>query len=219
MRNEHLDADVVAFVMNELDERARTQAERHLANCTACQQEVKRIRLAVSTLEPWSLQSTLPASMRKRIAARLPLRTPHYRTLQRAAVIVLVMLGSLAAGYSLGARRAPAGQNNGSALPVFALLLEEPDWPPHQPLNRTGYREWYNAQISAGQSAGGEKLTDEPGWRVRRDGIVERPGLNTCSNNLSGYFLVHARNYDDAIAWVKRGPHLRYGSVLVRQVE
>jgi hypothetical protein len=164
------------------------------------------------------LQSTLPGPVRKRIAARLPLRSQRYHTVQRAALIALLLLGSLAAGYFTGVGRARVGQDAGNTLPVFALLLEEPDWPPDQPLNRAGYREWYNAQIAAGQSAGGEKLTDEPGWRVRRDGTVERPGLNTC-NNLSGYFLVHARTYDDAIAWVRRGPHLRYGSVLVRQVE
>jgi hypothetical protein len=67
--------------------------------------------------------------------------------------------------------------------------------------------------------AGGRKLTDESGWRVNQDGTITRPELGPCSKNVSGWFLVRATNYDEAIDWVRRGPHLRYGGVLVRQVE
>ena len=31
--------------------------------------------------------------------------------------------------------------------------------------------------------------------------------------------MVRASSYEDAIAWARRGPHLAYGSVLVREIE
>jgi hypothetical protein len=36
--------------------------------------------------------------------------------------------------------------------------------------------------------------------------------------SVAGFWCV-PQNYNAAIDWVRRGPHLRYGSVLVRQVE
>jgi hypothetical protein len=109
--------------------------------------------------------------------------------------------------------------NSADDRALFALLLEEPAWPPPEPIARAGYREWLLALTAARSSGGGRKLTDESGWRVNQDGSVTRPELGPCPKNLSGWFLIRASNYDDAINWVRRGPHLRHGGVLVRQVE
>jgi hypothetical protein len=36
---------------------------------------------------------------------------------------------------------------------------------------------------------------------------------------VSGWYVVRARSYEEAIGWARRGPHLAYGSVLVREIE
>jgi hypothetical protein len=66
---------------------------------------------------------------------------------------------------------------------------------------------------------GAEKLTEEPGFRVDSTGRVERPLASNRPPNVSGWYVVRASSYEDAIAWARRGPHLAYGSVLVREIE
>ncbi|NOT06609.1 MAG: hypothetical protein HOP28_00210, partial [Gemmatimonadales bacterium] len=106
-----------------------------------------------------------------------------------------------------------------TTLHSYLLLLEEPSWPPPARLARPGYREWASVLAGQGRYGGARKLTEEPGFRVERDGRVVRPDGVRRSPNFSGWYIVLAASYDEAIAEVSRGPHLRYGSVLVRQIE
>ena len=108
-----------------------------------------------------------------------------------------------------------------STLRSFILLLEEPTWPPVATLSvaRSGYGDWAADLRALGRHISAEKLTEEPGVRIAMNGTVS-PALDmSAASNLSGWYLLRARNYDEAVALARRGPHLRYGSILVRQVE
>lgn len=147
-----------------------------------------------------------------------------------AAVIAAIACGT--GGFILGrVTRAPARVGT-AALPAqtataavdstlrpFLLLLEERSWPPPRPLARPGYGEWTRAIRAQARFAGAEKLTDEPGYRLESDGRVVRPEGSVRPPNVSGWYVVRARSYEEAIDWARRGPHLAYGSVLVREIE
>jgi hypothetical protein len=224
----HLGVDALAFVEGALARDEQASAEAHIAACPACAEEVRRLRAARSLLlQSWPATPELPEVVHKRLHARLegdalrPQRAPRFGRLLQAAAVVLLALSTGAGGFLLGRQSAASGAATVSAddRPTFALLLEEASWPPAQPLVRSGYREWSNAMAAANSSLGGRKLTDDSGWRVNQDGTVRRPEHAPCATNLSGWFLVRAGNYEEAIDWARRGPHLRYGGVLVRQVE
>ncbi len=224
--NDHLGEDALAYVTGELVAQRRAWAEAHLARCAECSAEVRRLRLAAGALAGWPTDPDIPAALAKRIVQQArpresPQRWPA-RWLRIAAIVVLMMV-SAGIGYRLGGAaraRTPAAVVQDS-LPSFLLLLEESSWPPVAAAarGRAGYVEWASAIRQTGQFVAGEKLTDEPGWRILSDGSVARPEQSERPPNVSGWFLVRAQNYDAAIEWVRRGPHLRYGSVLVRQVE
>jgi hypothetical protein len=220
----HPGRDLLPFIDGTLNDEDRAAIERHIAHCAACAAELAELRTAARALRSSAHDAVLPSETAARIAARLahPVQGTSRRLplLQMAAAVLLLLIGG-AVGCVVGSRSSssPATVAAADSLPVFALLLEEPEWPPPGPLDRPGYMEWADDLRAAERMAGGEKLTDEPGLRVHPDGRVVRPDGSDGRPGMSGFFLVRAANYDDAVAWVRRGPHLRYGSVLVRQVE
>ena len=112
-----------------------------------------------------------------------------------------------------------ARQESDTSLKPFILLLEEPNWPPSAPLERDGYSDWARNLAAMHRYIGAEKLTEEPGVRLAVDGGAAAPNTAPPPGNLSGWYLLRARNYADAVRLARLGPHLRYGSILVRQLE
>jgi hypothetical protein len=226
--SEHLGESVLAFVTDQMEPGARAAAALHLECCASCLDEVRRVQSAVRALGSWPRQPQLPAAAEQAVLASFgrwtrpsaagPVRVPRLAALRAAATLILVLAGG-AAGYALGfsrSRRAePVAQAPG---PLFLLLLEEQVWP-DATRPRTGYIEWARTLREADRLDSAEKLTDEPGWRVDSEGRVTRPESGVRPPNVSGWFLVRAESYEAAIDLAKRGPHLRFGSVLVRQVE
>ncbi len=154
-----------------------------------------------------------------------------WRTRGRVAAVIAA-LACGAGGFILGRGTSASARVGTAALPAqnattaadstlrpFLLLLEERSWPPPQPLARPGYGEWTRAMRAQARFAGAEKLTDEPGYRLESDGRVARPEGSIRPPNVSGWYVVRARSYEEAIDWARQGPHLAYGSVLVREIE
>lgn len=85
------------------------------------------------------------------------------------------------------------------------------------------YRAWSQKLAAQGRLAGGEKLADEGGKRLRagKQGPVvsDGPFIET-KDVIGGYFIVKAESYDDAVALVADCPHLRGGNVIqLRRIE
>jgi hypothetical protein len=75
----------------------------------------------------------------------------------------------------------------------------------------------------AHQVVGGEKLTDEGGRILSGQGaalrVVDGP-YSEAKEVLGGFFLITARDYDQAVQIASSCPHLKYGRrIEVRQVE
>ena len=77
------------------------------------------------------------------------------------------------------------------------------------------YRQWAQKMAAAGRLAGGHKLADEGGKRVRvgsgRPLVTDGPFIES-KDVIGGYFVIRAASYDDAVAAVADCPHLRGGN-------
>jgi hypothetical protein len=85
------------------------------------------------------------------------------------------------------------------------------------------YVAWGRKAGDRGQLIDGNKLTDGDGRVLRGHGgklsVTEGP-FNATAEVVSGYWIIEANDYDDAVSLVEDHPHLQYGSSLeIRQVE
>jgi hypothetical protein len=221
----HVAEEALAYWNGELDETRRAAVATHLDRCATCRDEFDAVRLALGALSDWPRDARLDPTLEQRLVASLRKRSPSAAAWTRrvAAVLAFALVGG--AGFVAGratARPTLAPRVTASAdttLDSYLLLLEEVDGPTQQSPGREDYQAW--ARVLAGQRrlVSAEKLTDEPGFRVGRDGRADRPTGLPDPSHVTGWFLIRARSYDEAIDWARRGPHLRHGTVLVRQVE
>ena len=229
----HVTEDALAYWGGTLHPARLALVEAHLAACAACRAEFDAVGAGIAAVRGWSENQHLPPRLERRILAAVqqPTLAPSTR-LTRVAASIIVALAAAAGGFALGrstgavddarARGSTAASTRSvadSAARTYLLLLEEREWPPSAPLDRAGYREWARAIAERRRFVSAQKLTDDPGFRVRSSGEAVRPEQSERPPNVSGWYLVIAGSYEEAIAIARLGPHLRYGSVLVRQVE
>ena len=85
------------------------------------------------------------------------------------------------------------------------------------------YMGWADRMRAEGRLKGGDKLTDDPG-KVMRPGdgqvtVTDGPYAES-KEILAGYFMISAKDYDDACHVAESCPHLGYGGrIEVRQVD
>jgi hypothetical protein len=84
------------------------------------------------------------------------------------------------------------------------------------------YRNWSRKLAEAGKLHGGQKLKDEGGKVMTQKGgqvsVVDGPYSET-KEIIGGYFLIEARDYEDAVAISRDCPHLAYGKIDIRQID
>ena len=79
------------------------------------------------------------------------------------------------------------------------------------------YSSWAQQQRRAGNSVGGEKLSDAS---VELSGVGRSVEIRSTDTNLGGYFLISAANLDAAIAIARTCPHLQHGgTVVIRPID
>ena len=84
------------------------------------------------------------------------------------------------------------------------------------------YIAWGNGLRASGRLITSDKLTGEGGRVARRgDGkpMVTDGPFTEAREVVGGFYMIHAKNYDDAMTVVNECPHLAFGSIEVRQVE
>ena len=113
-------------------------------------------------------------------------------------------------------------------MPDFVLLLHHLPGPPPSPEAMATmvkeYGGWRERMRGEGRLKGGQKLTNDAG-RVMRSAaggrVVVTDGPYAESKELlGGFFVVTAKDYDEACQLAESCPHLRYGGrIEVRQID
>jgi hypothetical protein len=82
------------------------------------------------------------------------------------------------------------------------------------------YRDWAMARAAEGRLVSAEKLSEATRVMTGSGDQVAIAESADTDRVLGGYFLIKARNLDDALALAKTHPHLKYGGeVEVRPIE
>ena len=80
------------------------------------------------------------------------------------------------------------------------------------------YSAWAGRIAQAGKLRAGEKLRDT-GWRVlTANGVMDGP-YSESKEFIGGFYMIEARDYDEAVALCRDHPHLAFGSVEIRETE
>jgi len=100
----------------------------------------------------------------------------------------------------------------------FVLLLRDAGFPtglsPEEIQAIIGrYRAWRQKV-----GADGKKLTDGDGRVLTRTGVTDGPYAES-KEVMGGFFLIEAKDYDEAVRISSDCPHLDFGSIEVRQVD
>ena len=84
------------------------------------------------------------------------------------------------------------------------------------------YREWAERVASQGKLHGGEKLRDGEGRVMRGQGkghkVTDGPFTDT-KEVVGGYWVLEAASYEEAAQLAADSPHLRFGSLELREIE
>jgi len=112
-------------------------------------------------------------------------------------------------------------------MPRYMLLLSEGPCqfastaPAEMQAMLERYMAWSRKLGQEGKLKGGEKLADEPGKRLKRDGgriAVDGPFTET-REMVSGLFMVEAPDYGAAVEIAMTCPHMDCGTIVVHQID
>ncbi len=174
------------------------------------------LREAISGLQR---EKTAPAAVEERVVSALRARGVIRRDRgrrTRRVWLAAAAAGLLAAGFLLG-RGFPPRPAPGSASPRFALFLlrgaeSVPQRPEEEAARVAEYRAWARGLAGAGRLVTGEKLED-------RGERIGGPSSAAPAEEIRGFFVISASNFEDALAVARGCPHLRHGGrILVRPI-
>jgi len=133
------------------------------------------------------------------------------------AVIALVTFG-----FSLGKWQSPASQPDPGLETFIMLLHESGSVDEHEADKVIEYGKWAQTIAQTNRLRAGAKLRYD-GQLLRRidEQLEARPfAPREDSNHLGGYFLIQARDYDEAVKIASSCPHLKYGGMVeLRQID
>jgi hypothetical protein len=141
----------------------------------------------------------------------------------RAAAILGAAAALFAAGLLAGRREGPSAPTRGgpppeaSALPRFVLFLSRlpGETEAGEPERVAEYKSWAAGLRGQGRLISGEKLRPEA--RLLGAGTDAPP--SGAAQEVSGFFVLEARDLDAALALARTCPHLRHGGrITVRQI-
>ena len=154
------------------------------------------------------------------LRARGLIRTSWTRS-RFAARLVAAAAGLALVAVGFAAGRGSAGRaEDAPAEPRFALfLLRGSELLPENPQEEAGrveeYRSWARGLAGAGRFVSGEKLED----RGEQIGAPAGAPASPPEEEVRGYFVISAGNFDEALAIARQCPHLRHGGrILVRPI-
>jgi hypothetical protein len=196
---------IVDSLLDRLDAEQRRELDAHLASCASCAAEAERMS------EMWEGLGRLPAP---EPASGAALELGRRLAAERAA-IALLLLGA-AGGYGL---RGGGPEAVTSSDATTFMLLVRGDERMQAPVSGDAlvreYMDWASSLRERGRLVGANKLMDEPGRWVSTAAAETR-----LASDVSGYFLITAADYDEAIRIAEDSPHIRYGGTFeIRRVD
>ncbi len=201
---------IIDSLMDDLGADESEQFQEHLASCKGCAEEATRTRALWRSLGPLGDIPVDPAASVE-FGRRLERRTRRWWTTARIAA---AMVGLLVTGAVLGRFTAGGGANGGvePATPEFLLLIRgnEPNQLLPEAQLTQEYRAWAEELAGRGTLVVAEKLDDEGRWLD----AAERPPDDLQSSVVSGFFIIRAAGYDEAVAIARLSPHIRYGGTI-----
>jgi hypothetical protein len=181
--------------------------------------------LAKESMPPPLLEERIVESLKRQNLIR-PLKSGHWPGFPKVGAAIAASLALLIIGIAVGIWWAAAPSKD-SSLPEFMLVIRESSVEAQPATSEEAirrvkeYSAWAKAVEQRGLLVAGEKLKDEARLLSVVDGravSVSRSELR--ENDIGGYFLIQARDYEHAIAIAEGCPHLKYGgTVEVRQIE
>jgi hypothetical protein len=121
--------ELLSFVEEELDERARVEVAEHLVACRSCADQVRRLEAGRSALREAALLE-LPAARREEIIASLPERRDPwrlFRPVKKALVIAAPVAGAaaLVGVFVLAGTQLQGGGDDDAAAPAAEATADE----------------------------------------------------------------------------------------------
>ncbi len=243
MNCEKIEKLLPALAAGELSQRRHKLCRAHLSTCSSCRSQLSDLKRvwedlpALDCSEPTQEFSDRIAGRveelitRERAVAagwRERWRRPEGLNLQRLPARILggaaAALLLLAAGFLIGsASKQETDGHPGS--PEFLLLLHQPlgqVLPPEQLRQAiSDYSLWANQLHEQGSLVAGRRLLGDPGMVIQQGDPQPQilPGpLAQQGNRLSGYFILAAADYAEAVRIASDCPHLRYGTIELRRL-
>lgn len=218
MKCEHVVDLIVDSLMDTLDDGQRRDLTAHIASCKSCAAEAERMGALWSGLGELSLPPAAPhaAVAFGRRLATLRRQRRYAPVLSTAAGIVLLLIGG-AGGYLLrGDGSPPSVPAMGASAFLFLVRGEEPQAVVSEDSLVGEYRAWASSLAQEGRLVGANKLMDEPGRWIS----AATAGETRTRSDVSGYFLISAAGYNEAVEIARSSPHIRYGGTFeIRQVD
>jgi hypothetical protein len=201
--------------MDELDAATAGELDAHLRTCTECAEEAQRLR------ELWrdaSAEVPAPSSeLLVRFGRRLERRRPsawRTRILQAAAAVLLVAVGTVGGQLLLGGGEGDVGVAPviASGNPEFMLLIRATGMEQAPPNNQlvAEYGQWAHDLAAEGRLVSAEELASTTAWVSDAPRSLEERERAP----IEGFFLVRARDYDEAVALARGHPHVGYGGTI-----
>ena len=210
---------VIDSLMDDLDPQDAERLEAHLASCGECAAAAAEMRQLWDGLSRLTVPARSSPESMVRFGRQLELsrRRPAWATGLKAAAVVGLLLAGAALGRLLGGEEPDITEIRAGSDYILLVRGDEPDRRLPEAQLIAEYRAWANDLASRGALVGGEKLADDSGRWVS---ATERSAEELSRSNVSGFFLIRASSYDEAVDLARQSPHVAYGGILeVRAID
>ena len=80
------------------------------------------------------------------------------------------------------------------------------------------YKKWGQSMREKNRLVGGQKLEDTTGRVLRGQTMTDGPYAES-KEVIGGYYIVEAKDYEEAVSLAKTCPHIQYGTIEVRKID